>query len=323
MIKCEICGEEFKCITHKHLKHHEITVERYKELFPNSSIISEETSELLHENCGNGKHGDDNPAKKPEVRERISNTVKELWDEGKYINRINGMLGKFGELAANYKKELRDPLVFAETNYREFLQEFEDISICNMCGKPSANIHHIDEDHKNFLLTNLEPLCVPCHTSMHYSTQKKPFIEIGKEVSFAAAHRLPNYDKNGGCFKWHGHEWKLIVTIKKRINPRTGMIMDFKDLKAILQTYILDKFDHNVINDYIEIPTAENILVYIWLSLMFDAKLKGLHSIQLFESPTSSAILNKNGILSMFYSNIESFVTKEVIEEIEKSKNRD
>lgn len=52
MIKCEICGKEFKQITSTHLKNkHGISVEEYKRMFPESKIMSDETIEFLSAKC--------------------------------------------------------------------------------------------------------------------------------------------------------------------------------------------------------------------------------------------------------------------------------
>lgn len=318
-VRCEVCGAEFKSIVYSHLKSHNLTMTQYRTLYPNAKLSSDKTRNLISLGSEGKKTGDDNPAKRNEVRQKISNTVKSLWNEGKYDNRINGMFGKVGELNPKYKYEIRNPLVFAENNYREFLELFQDVNTCSICGKSAINVHHVDEDHKNFLISNLEPLCRPCHSSLHYKLQKMPFVKISKEVSFSAAHRLPNHD--GLCSKWHGHEWKLKLSIMKRINQKTSMVMDFKLLNDVLEKHILQKFDHSVLNDFIEIPTVENLLINIWEILMFEGLLKGIQSIELYESSTNSAILNKECMMSIFYSNINNYLTKEIIDQIEKNKS--
>ncbi len=42
-VKCQICNKEFKQITYAHLKHHNITINEYKDLFPNSELVSDES----------------------------------------------------------------------------------------------------------------------------------------------------------------------------------------------------------------------------------------------------------------------------------------
>ena len=63
---------------------------------------------------------------------------------------------------------------------------------------------------------------------------------------------------------------------------------------------IIDKLDHNVLNDYLCNPTAENLLVWIWEQLMFKGKIKGLNKLTLWESDTSCASLTQEGLMDAF-----------------------
>lgn len=72
-------------------------------------------------------------------------------------------------------------------------------------------------------------------------------MEIQKTFKWGMSHRLENHD--GLCKNLHGHNYKLIVTIKslndKKIIPSNeGMVCDFKDLKKIINIVIVDVFDH-------------------------------------------------------------------------------
>jgi len=84
---------------------------------------------------------------------------------------------------------------------------------------------------------------------------------ISKTFKFDAAHKLPNY--NGKCANLHGHTWKLIVTLEGEIQDSSGMIIDFKEIKQKVSEKVLDKLDHSYLNDTIENPTCENLLIWI------------------------------------------------------------
>jgi len=115
-------------------------------------------------------------------------------------------------------------------------------------------------------------------------------MTISKQFTFAAAHKLPNY--NGLCNNLHGHEWKLEVGIKNVIDESTGMVLDFKILKQIVKETIIDELDHAYINDIIYNPTAENILVWIENKLMVTHQLNEcLSYLKLWETPDSCAEL--------------------------------
>jgi 6-pyruvoyltetrahydropterin/6-carboxytetrahydropterin synthase len=88
---------------------------------------------------------------------------------------------------------------------------------------------------------------------------------IFKDFSFAAAHAIRGHTR--GCQNLHGHNYRLRVHLAaERLDP-LGMVLDFADLKAIVQE-ILAPFDHHVIN---EVPpfderntTAELLSAYFF-----------------------------------------------------------
>ncbi len=104
-------------------------------------------------------------------------------------------------------------------------------------------------------------------------------VSVCRKAHFNAAHRLynPAWDmaKNDAIFgkcnnpNFHGHNYELEVWLKGDIDPETGMVIDLKILKDIIEVEIEDRFDHKNLNvDTQEfrtlIPTAENICIVIW-----------------------------------------------------------
>ena len=135
-------------------------------------------------------------------------------------------------------------------------------------------------------------------------------IRLTRKFEFETAHLLTNYD--GKCKNIHGHSYKLFVTIigKPEINPESpklGMVIDFTELKNIVNENIIDKLDHNIIldrkstllkqladNNNIYItdfqPTAENILLHIVEILKDKLPPSGkLFSLRLYETENSYA----------------------------------
>ena len=100
-----------------------------------------------------------------------------------------------------------------------------------------------------------------------------PKMELSSIFHFAASHFLTQY--HGKCEHMHGHNYKLIVTIEGEIKS-DGMILDFKKIKEIVEEKILEKLDHTHLNDLIENPSAENIVVWIWGNLKDSIPLKRL-----------------------------------------------
>lgn len=75
-------------------------------------------------------------------------------------------------------------------------------------------------------------------------------IRLTKTFTFDMAHALYGYD--GPCKNIHGHTYKLRVTVLGAVNnnpvsPKLGMVMDFGELKTIVNHEISDVFDHALV----------------------------------------------------------------------------
>ena len=94
---------------------------------------------------------------------------------------------------------------------------------------------------------------------------------------FDAAHRLPGVEV---CQYLHGHTWKVVVVVESdKLNDK-GMVVDFREIKKAWK-----EFDHNDLNKFFEMPTAENIAEYIYDDLQARAIL--VVSVTVWESPNS------------------------------------
>lgn len=114
-------------------------------------------------------------------------------------------------------------------------------------------------------------------------------ISVFKEFTFDAAHSLNGH--NGLCANVHGHTYKLQVGISDLIidspgKSNNGMIYDFKDLKEIVKKHIIEKLDHQYLNDLFDFrTTVENIA--IWMSKELTNNGLPIILIRLWETPTS------------------------------------
>ena len=112
---------------------------------------------------------------------------------------------------------------------------------------------------------------------------------------FSAAHALRGY--KGKCEKLHGHNWKVRVALVSNKLDRTGMTMDFTDIKSLLDD-VLSGLDHGYLNETPPFdklnPTAENIAAYI-LNRLSKKLPKGVKitEVEVWESDTSSATVTK------------------------------
>ncbi len=105
---------------------------------------------------------------------------------------------------------------------------------------------------------------------------------LTKRFSFEAAHNLMNY--KGKCANLHGHSYVLEVTVLGE-PTQNGMIIDFYDVKKIVEENVILKLDHKYLNDIIEQSSAERISLWIWNAL--HNELPALYEIKLFETEDS------------------------------------
>jgi 6-pyruvoyltetrahydropterin/6-carboxytetrahydropterin synthase len=84
---------------------------------------------------------------------------------------------------------------------------------------------------------------------------------VTKIFSFDSAHFLTNY--YGKCERMHGHTYSLEVTLEGDVQSN-GLIIDFVVLKRMVKKHVLDKLDHQTLNDVIENPSAERVVLWIW-----------------------------------------------------------
>ena len=67
-------------------------------------------------------------------------------------------------------------------------------------------------------------------------------ITVTKTVKFDAAHVLTNHQ--GLCKNLHGHTYRVDVSVTQPEGDDRDMVIDFKDLKAIANEVVCDRFDH-------------------------------------------------------------------------------
>lgn len=151
---------------------------------------------------------------------------------------------------------------------------------------------------------------------------------VTKHLTFDASHFLINYDwdaeqnlkvfhncsiykektEDGFLMEPHGHTYHIEVTVHGMIDQDTGFVIDFKELKRILEDGVIARMDHRLINNipYFaeskKSPTVENMLHYVWGEICdpintLRPNLAWLKSIRIWETPDSFATLT-NGDMS-------------------------
>jgi 6-pyruvoyltetrahydropterin/6-carboxytetrahydropterin synthase len=90
-------------------------------------------------------------------------------------------------------------------------------------------------------------------------------MDIFKVFSIEAAHRLPNVPEGHKCARLHGHSFRIEIHLSGPLDPHTGWVMDFADVKAAFKP-IFERLDHHYLNDIegLDNPTSERIAEWIW-----------------------------------------------------------
>ena len=125
---------------------------------------------------------------------------------------------------------------------------------------------------------------------------------ITKEYKFCAAHRYwndkwskeENFNVFGDDIRNHGHNYILRITVKGKINPDSGFLIDLQWLNDTVKNKIIKILDHAQIDEDIEYfadksPSTENLVVFIWDILESHFKkhqTSKLYKVFLRETPT-------------------------------------
>ena len=114
-------------------------------------------------------------------------------------------------------------------------------------------------------------------------------MDIYKAFHIEAAHRLPNVPAGHKCARLHGHSFQVQIHVSGPVDPKTGWIMDFAELKAAFQP-VFDRLDHRYLNDVpgLDNPTSENLARWIWVKLK--PTLPALSKVVIAETCTSGCI---------------------------------
>jgi 6-pyruvoyltetrahydropterin/6-carboxytetrahydropterin synthase len=110
---------------------------------------------------------------------------------------------------------------------------------------------------------------------------------VTKIIKFETAHCLTDsYSKE--CQRVHGHSYRCEVTFEGDIDKNTGMIIDFKKIKELLNP-VFEKFDHQCFDkkSFGENPTAENMATFIFNMVRDNCRL--VTRVRLWETDTCYA----------------------------------
>ncbi|HMS15493.1 MAG TPA: 6-carboxytetrahydropterin synthase [Planctomycetota bacterium] len=122
---------------------------------------------------------------------------------------------------------------------------------------------------------------------------------ISRKARFSASHRLHNRDLSddenrelfGACNNpnGHGHNYEVEVVVRGTPDPRTGMVMNLRDLKDLLDTLVVTPASHKSLDKDVpfmcgRLSTTENVALSIWEILSPHLPPRALHLVRVRES---------------------------------------
>jgi 6-pyruvoyltetrahydropterin/6-carboxytetrahydropterin synthase len=125
-------------------------------------------------------------------------------------------------------------------------------------------------------------------------------IRLTRKTEFCAAHFYHNpafsAEENRRIFgkcnnpHGHGHNYVLEVSVAGEPDAATGMLLDLRELKDIVEREVVQRLDHRHLNYEVpelagKIPTCENVAAQIWKWLAPSITTGRLARVRLYESP--------------------------------------
>jgi 6-pyruvoyltetrahydropterin/6-carboxytetrahydropterin synthase len=125
----------------------------------------------------------------------------------------------------------------------------------------------------------------------------KSGMEIFKEFTFEAAHRLPNLPEDHKCSRLHGHSFRVELHVSGPVDPQLGWIVDFAEIKRVFKP-LFERLDHHYLNEIegLENPTSENIAKWIWERIEGDLPI--LSAVVVRETCTTGCVYRGPGDVS-------------------------
>lgn len=103
---------------------------------------------------------------------------------------------------------------------------------------------------------------------------------------FEAGQRLPHVPPDHKCAKFHGHSFKVEISVEGKVDPATGWFYDHAKIGEVVKP-LIEQLDHGYLNDIegLENPTIENMAAWLWERI--EGGCPGLAEIVIHETPTA------------------------------------
>lgn len=114
-------------------------------------------------------------------------------------------------------------------------------------------------------------------------------MNIFKEFTFEAAHRLPHVPSEHKCSRLHGHSYRVEIHVGGEVDPAMGWVVDFAVIRQAFQP-LWERLDHHYLNEVegLENPTSE--VLARWIAERLVPTLPMLRRVVVRETCTSGCI---------------------------------
>jgi 6-pyruvoyltetrahydropterin/6-carboxytetrahydropterin synthase len=107
---------------------------------------------------------------------------------------------------------------------------------------------------------------------------------LRKQYNFEAAHFLPFVAEDHQCRRMHGHSYSVVIEVGSE-DLEDGFVIDFAEINLFTKP-IIKQLDHQLINDFIDNPSSENICSFIAKKFLKEARVIDLpHDKRSLEDP--------------------------------------
>ena len=110
-----------------------------------------------------------------------------------------------------------------------------------------------------------------------------PHAELSADFTLASARWLPHVAEGHPCGRMHGHTFHVRVIVAGAIDPQTGWVCDFDDIRRAWAP-VAEALEHRVLNEVagLENPTSECLAV--WILGRMRERLPGVSAVEVGET---------------------------------------
>ncbi len=108
-------------------------------------------------------------------------------------------------------------------------------------------------------------------------------VRLTRDFTFEAAHLLPQAPEGHKCRRLHGHSFKVEVTVEGPVDPATGWLIDYGDIKNAVEP-IREELDHRYLNEIAGLANATSEILCDWIWRRLKPRLPSLVRVTIHET---------------------------------------